>query len=68
MFLKTIRFVGDDLLIRISHIKFIYTKGTQNGSQIVIVTEDNQTYTEGFTDDKKLSTRYNQIKEIIGGR
>lgn len=68
MFLETITFLGDDCLLRIDDIECVFVSATQDSYQINIMMYGGDKHTEGFSDNEKLNTRYQEIKEILGAR
>ncbi len=68
MFLETITFFGNDVLVPISKIELIWITHDENGGEIHIKGEGKLEWVEFFgKDDEKLNARYEQIKKIVGG-
>jgi len=67
-FLKTITFLGNDVLIPINKIENILIS-YNDGWRIKIKGEGDYSWEECFGDDEaKCYTRYEMIKEIIGAK
>jgi len=64
-FLETISCLGYDALIPINRIKSIAYSVTSKGYRIQIWCDDENDWTEDFTDKKKADFRYEMIKEIL---
>lgn len=67
MFLESITFTGNDVLIPIDRIKYINYGYYENSFQIKIYSDDGD-WIECFDDDKKAQIRYQQIKNIVGAK
>lgn len=66
MFLETITFMGNEILVAISRIKCVYIT-RKEGWEIHIIEVDDNKFVECFgDDDEKLDKRYEQIKKLLG--
>lgn len=66
-FLETITFSGEDALVPIDRIKFVFRYYGEHGLKIKIVTDDGE-FEEGFDkNEDKANLRYEMIKKILKG-
>ena len=70
MFLETVTFMGNDILIRIDHIKCVYITYSDGSHKIVIKMDDENKneYIECFQCEDKLVARYQEIKSILNSK
>lgn len=65
MFLEIITNYGNDALIPINRIQYIYTGFSEDTYKITIKTDDGE-WRECFLDEQNYLERYKILKEIIG--
>ncbi len=64
-FLETITFLGDNILVPINRIRYIYIRHIK-GWEIHIIGDNDIDLSEHFGEDnQKLNKRYEEIKKII---
>lgn len=71
MFLETITAIGNDILIPINRIQFIYLftnkiPGKENLEIGIKIVGDNGYWEELFNDETKRAERYKELKNIVG--
>lgn len=67
-FLETITALGNDVLVAVDRIKYIYCTYGNNGWEIHIKGDDDQSeWVEHFEkNDEKFNFRYKMIKDLLG--
>ncbi len=65
MFLETITFLGNDVLVPISKIECVTYKATDNGYQICIKGQGEWEWQENFDSIEPANERYKMIKQIL---
>jgi len=66
MFLETITFLGNDVLIPINRIEYIMLNINEKGTYVITIKgEGKYEWVEHFSNNKLALERYDQIKNII---
>jgi hypothetical protein len=64
MFLETVTFLGDDVLVAIKRIKYVRLSGGNDGHTIKIIGDDFE-FEEYFKEHEQMCLRYKYIKSIL---